>query len=144
MLTRLRRVTGAPSRVTSYVVLGTGAGPKKLEVIKKQNLKTLNEDQFLELIGTRYDQAIFRFFRLIFLREAVLDDKTIAKMKKEDEKMKKDAEEMVQRELKVAKSASKTVKPSASVILFQYRRVLKQFTEILHPNSGLQNMRHSQ
>jgi replication factor C subunit 1 len=48
-----RRVTGAPSRVTSYVVLGTGAGPKKLETIQKQNLKTLNEDQFLELIGKR-------------------------------------------------------------------------------------------
>jgi replication factor C subunit 1 len=53
MLKMTRRVTGAPSRVTSYVVLGDGAGPKKMETIKKQNLKTLNEDQFLELIGKR-------------------------------------------------------------------------------------------
>ncbi|BGP18533.1 hypothetical protein JCM10213_002954 [Rhodosporidiobolus nylandii] len=46
------RVTTAPSSKTSYVVLGAEAGPKKLELIKKHNLKTLDEDGFLALIGS--------------------------------------------------------------------------------------------
>ncbi|GAA5889227.1 hypothetical protein JCM6882_000680 [Rhodosporidiobolus microsporus] len=46
------RVTTAPSSKTSYVVLGSDAGPKKLEMIKKHAIKTLNEDGFLGLIGT--------------------------------------------------------------------------------------------
>lgn len=44
------KVTGAPSSKTSYVVLGSDAGPKKLETIKKFNLKTINEDGLFELI----------------------------------------------------------------------------------------------
>lgn len=47
------RVTTAPSSKTSYVVLGSDAGPKKLELIKKHKLKTLDEDGFLGLIGNR-------------------------------------------------------------------------------------------
>lgn len=47
------RVTTAPSSKTSYVVLGSDAGPKKLELIKKHKLKTLDEDGFLALIGDR-------------------------------------------------------------------------------------------
>ncbi|GAA6048823.1 hypothetical protein JCM3770_003639 [Rhodotorula araucariae] len=47
------RVTSAPSSKTSYVVLGTDAGPKKLEVIAKHKIKTLDEDAFLALIGSR-------------------------------------------------------------------------------------------
>lgn len=47
------RVTTAPSSKTSYVVLGSEAGPKKLEMIKKHGIKTLTEDAFLELIGNR-------------------------------------------------------------------------------------------
>lgn len=46
-------MTTAPSSKTSYVVLGSDAGPKKLEVIKKHKLKTLDEDGFLGLIGNR-------------------------------------------------------------------------------------------
>ncbi|KAL2004289.1 hypothetical protein VTN02DRAFT_4014 [Thermoascus thermophilus] len=44
------KVTTAPSSKTSYVVLGSDAGPKKLETIKKFNLKTINEDGLFELI----------------------------------------------------------------------------------------------
>jgi replication factor C subunit 1 len=44
------KVTGAPSSKTSYVVLGSDAGPKKLETIQKFNLKTINEDGLFELI----------------------------------------------------------------------------------------------
>lgn len=44
------KVTGAPSSKTSYVVLGDDAGPKKLDTIAKNNLKTINEDGLFELI----------------------------------------------------------------------------------------------
>jgi replication factor C subunit 1 len=44
------KVTGGPSSKTSYVVLGSDAGPKKLETIQKHNLKTINEDGLFELI----------------------------------------------------------------------------------------------
>lgn len=47
------RVTTSPSSKTSYVVLGSDAGPKKLELIAKHKIKTLTEDEFLELIATR-------------------------------------------------------------------------------------------
>ncbi|KAN0077729.1 Replication factor RFC1 C terminal domain containing protein [Elaphomyces granulatus] len=44
------KVTGAPSSKTSYVVLGSDAGPKKLENIRKHKIKTINEDGLFELI----------------------------------------------------------------------------------------------
>ena len=44
------KVTGAPSTKTSYVVLGSDAGPKKLETIRKHNLKTINEEGLFALI----------------------------------------------------------------------------------------------
>jgi replication factor C subunit 1 len=46
------RVTGAPSSKTSYVVLGSDAGPKKIETIRKNNIPTINEDGLLQLIKT--------------------------------------------------------------------------------------------
>lgn len=79
-----RRVTGAPSKVTSYVVLGAGAGPKKLETIQKVGIKTLDEDGFLQLIATRGGQE--------------MDEKTKAKQEKDQQAMKKAAMEMEQRE----------------------------------------------
>ncbi|KAJ5702993.1 Replication factor C subunit 1 [Penicillium malachiteum] len=44
------RVTGAPSSKTSYVVLGSEAGPSKLKTIAQHKLKTINEDGLFELI----------------------------------------------------------------------------------------------
>nr|ASF90187.1 hypothetical protein SPAR06058 [Bartheletia paradoxa] len=41
------RVTGAPSGATSYVILGTNAGPSKLSKIEKLKIPTLDEDGFL-------------------------------------------------------------------------------------------------
>jgi replication factor C subunit 1 len=46
------RVTSQPSSKTSYVVVGQDPGPKKMEKIKQLKIKTLNEDQLLELIRT--------------------------------------------------------------------------------------------
>jgi replication factor C subunit 1 len=44
------KVMGAASKKTSFVVLGSDAGPKKLEVIRDNNLRTINEDGLFELI----------------------------------------------------------------------------------------------
>lgn len=46
------KVTTGPSSRTDYVVLGTDAGPKKLETIRKFGLKTINEDGLFALIKT--------------------------------------------------------------------------------------------
>jgi replication factor C subunit 1 len=47
-------VTSAVSGKTSYVVVGTDAGEKKMQTIEKLKVKTLDEDGFLNLIATRY------------------------------------------------------------------------------------------
>lgn len=44
------KVTTAPSTKTSYVVLGSDAGPNKLRKIRENNIKTINEDGLFELI----------------------------------------------------------------------------------------------
>ncbi|KTW28511.1 hypothetical protein T552_01770 [Pneumocystis carinii B80] len=44
------KVTTAPSSKTSFVVLGIDAGPKKIEAIKKNKLKTIDEDGLFYLI----------------------------------------------------------------------------------------------
>lgn len=74
------RVTGAPSSKTSYVVLGSDPGPKKLEMIAKHKLKTVNEDGFLELIGSRPSGAD--------------DPKFVEQKKKEEAKVKEDAKKI--------------------------------------------------
>lgn len=77
------RVTTAPSGKTDYVVVGRDSGPKKLEIIKKLGIKTLNEDDFLNLIATR---------------KGVLDKKQLQKLEKEEKKLKEDAAELGRRE----------------------------------------------
>lgn len=44
------KVTTSPSKKTSYVVMGSDAGPKKLETIAKLNLKVINEAGLFELV----------------------------------------------------------------------------------------------
>ena len=44
------KITAAPSSKTSFVVLGTDAGPTKLETIRNNNLKTIDEDGLFALI----------------------------------------------------------------------------------------------
>ncbi|KAI8601099.1 chromosome transmission fidelity factor [Dissophora ornata] len=46
------RVTGSPSGKTSFVVVGDDAGQSKLDKVKKLKIKTLDEDEFLDLIRT--------------------------------------------------------------------------------------------
>ena len=77
-------MTTAPSSATSFVVVGANAGPKKLETIEKQDLKTLNEEEFLELIRIRDGNE--------------LDEKTIKAREKAEKEIQKQAEHMAQRE----------------------------------------------
>ena len=74
------RITSAPSSKTSYVIVGEGAGPKKLDLIRKNNIKTLNEDEFLDLIRTR--------------GAGELDEKAKQKIKAEEQKIKEVAKSM--------------------------------------------------
>jgi len=46
------KVTGAPSSKTNYVVLGSDAGPKKIETIRKNKIPTISEDGLFALIRT--------------------------------------------------------------------------------------------
>ena len=45
------KVTTSPSKKTDYVVLGNEAGPKKLETIAKNGIKTINEEGLFALIS---------------------------------------------------------------------------------------------
>ncbi|KAG8852748.1 hypothetical protein FRB91_006029 [Serendipita sp. 411] len=86
------RITGAPSSKTSYVIVGSGAGPSKLALIKKHGLNSLDEDAFFNLIKTR---------------KGVLDEKTVEKLRKEEQKIKQEAEEMERKEREIAKAKAK-------------------------------------
>lgn len=91
-----RRVVGQPSSKTSYVVLGSDAGPSKLKAIEKNKLKTLDEDGFLNLIATRV------------VDESALDDKARKKIEKEKEAIRDSAKEMERREKQTAKTTAGT------------------------------------
>lgn len=88
--------------------MGEGAGPKKLETIKKLGIDTVDEDGFLDLIATR---------------KGVLDAATKEKMKKDEEKIKKDAKEMEVREREAAKEAEKAGGPAKYVLEVFFNRL---------------------
>lgn len=103
------RVVGQPSSKTDFVVLGDNAGPSKLAAIKKHGIKTLNEDEFLNLIGTRKG-----------LGNGKVDDKTKKKMEKEQEDIKKAAKEMEKWEKKAEEHTGKTYDPSTQLWTVRY------------------------
>ncbi|KAL9078772.1 MAG: hypothetical protein Q9157_002324 [Trypethelium eluteriae] len=100
------KVTGAPSKNTSFVILGNDAGPKKLETIRKNDIKTINEDGLFELISK--------------LPANGGDSKAAAKYEekaqKEAEKVKKMAEEIEKEERRAggAGGAGTSSKPAAA------------------------------
>ncbi|KAI5120719.1 hypothetical protein M0805_006426 [Coniferiporia weirii] len=94
------RVVGQPSTRTDFVVLGDNAGPSKLAALKKHGIKTLNEDEFLELIATR--------------KGSDTDKKTKEKMAKEEQKIRQAAEEMEREERKVEKERKRAVAGSGA------------------------------
>ncbi|TRM68134.1 replication factor RFC1 C terminal domain-containing protein [Schizophyllum amplum] len=110
------RVTGQPSGKTDYVVVGDNAGESKLRAIEKKGIKTLNEDQYLELIGTRNKDGKMK-----------VDEKTRKKMEKDQADIEKAAAEMMSREKAAVKgkqavegSGAKTVDPSMQLWTSRY------------------------
>ena len=89
------RVVGQPSSKTSFVILGNDAGPSKVKAIQKHNLRTLDEDGFMNLIATRKGPSA----------GGKVDDKTRKKMEKEEEEIKKGAKELAKREKLAANAA---------------------------------------
>ena len=73
-------------------MLGDNAGDSKLRAIKKHGLKTLNEDEFLALIGSRNKDG-----------KVKVDEKTRKKMEKEQAEIEKAAAELASREKKAGK-----------------------------------------
>lgn len=92
------KVTAAPSKKTSFVVLGSDAGPKKLETIKQFGLKTINEHGLFELIRKLPANG----------GDSKAAEQYEAKKKQEQEKVEKAAEEMVKQERTEAKKAAST------------------------------------
>lgn len=90
------RVVGQPSSKTDFVVLGDNAGPSKLAAIQKHHLRTLSEDEFLNLIATRKG-----------LGNGKVDAKTKKKMEKEQEAIRQAAKEIENREEKEKAAAAK-------------------------------------
>lgn len=86
-------MVGQPSSKTSFVILGNSAGESKRKAIEKHNLRTLDEDEFMNLIATRRGPSA----------GGKVDDKTRKKMEKEEEEIKQGAKELAKRE-KAAKS----------------------------------------
>ena len=46
-------MVGQPSSKTSFVILGNNVGPNKLKALEGHNIRTLDEDGFMNLIATR-------------------------------------------------------------------------------------------
>jgi replication factor C subunit 1 len=103
------KVTTAPSAKTSYVVLGSDAGPKKLETIQKNKLKTINEDGLFELIRKLPANG----------GDSAAAAKHAEKLAKEEEAARKAAEEIDEQERKraaevAAKAKAKSQQSQAS------------------------------
>lgn len=92
------KVTGAPSRKTSFVVLGADAGPKKLETINQFGLKTINEDGLFELIRKLPAHG----------GDGKAGQQYEVKKKQEEAKVEKAAADMVKQERVEAKKAAST------------------------------------
>lgn len=98
------KVTTAPSSKTSYVVLGSDAGPNKLKKIQEHNLRTINEQGLFELIRRLPPNG----------GDSKAAEKHAAKKKAEEDKIKAMAAEMeAEEERKLKAKGSMTPKASA-------------------------------
>lgn len=100
------KVTGAPSKKTSFVVLGADAGPKKLETIQQFGLKTINEEGLFELIRKLPAHG----------GDGKAGQQYEAKQKQEEAKIEKAAADMVKQERAEAKKAARTTANSQPVL----------------------------
>lgn len=98
-------MVGQPSSKTDYVVLGDNAGPSKVAAIKKHNLKTLSEDEFLNLIATRKGPGDGKG----------LSEKDKKKKEKEEKAIRDSAKEMEAREKAAKATGSKAARGCVEV-----------------------------
>ena len=89
------KVTNGPSKKTSFVILGTDAGPKKLETIKQHGLPAIDEKGLFELIRKLPANG----------GDGKAAEQFEAKKKREEEQIEKAAEDMVKQEREEAKKA---------------------------------------
>jgi len=101
------KVTGAPSGKTSYVVLGTDAGPSKLDKIAKLKIKTINEDGLFALIRAT-SQHLSQTGGTSRAAEKALE-----KQREAEETMKREAEEEERQEKIRAADAEKAARKAA-------------------------------
>nr|POE65996.1 replication factor c subunit 1 [Quercus suber] len=96
------KITTAPSKKTSYVVLGEDAGPKKLQTIKQHGLKVINEEGLFELIKRLPANG----------GDSAAATQQAERRAKEEEKIREAAMEM-EREEKAQKAAAAKAKPAS-------------------------------
>lgn len=99
------KVTGQPSSKTSYIVLGSDAGPSKLRKIKDLGLKTINEDGLFALISSMPANG----------GDGKAAEKNLEKKAAEMDRIKKDAEEMEREERTKAAEAEKARKAAENL-----------------------------
>lgn len=92
------KTTTAPSKKTSFVVLGNDAGPKKLETIEQFGLRTINEEGLYELIRRLPTNG----------GDGKAGEQYEAKKKAEEAKAEKAAEDIVKQERLEAKKVAST------------------------------------
>lgn len=98
------KVTTAPSKKTSYVVLGADAGPKKLATIKQHGLKVIGEDGLFELVKRLPANG----------GDSAAAEKMADKRAKEEEEMKKAAADMDKQERARLAAAKPKPKPQTA------------------------------
>jgi replication factor C subunit 1 len=98
------KVTTAPSKKTSYVVIGSDAGPKKLETIRNLGIKTINEEGLFALIRQLPANG----------GDGKAGEAYAQKQAKEEEKIRLQAEEEAERERERQKEAAKLTKAASS------------------------------
>ena len=98
------KVTTGPSKKTSYVVIGSDAGPKKLETIRNLGIKTINEEGLFALIEKLPANG----------GDGKAGEAYAQKQAKEEEKIRQAAEEEDQRKSEREIDAAKVAKAAAA------------------------------
>ncbi|KAF2708430.1 DNA replication factor C, large subunit [Pleomassaria siparia CBS 279.74] len=111
------KVTGAPSKKTDFVVMGSDAGPSKLQKIREMKIKTINEDGLRALIeklsasGHEGDSKAQAAYKEKQRKEEEKIQQAAAEMEKE-EKNRLREEEKVRKAAAAAKGSKADAPPS--------------------------------
>ena len=125
------KITGAPSKKTSFVVIGADAGPKKLETIKQYSLRTIDEQGLFELIRRLPANG----------GDGKAAEEFEVKKKREEAMVEKAADEMVRQERAEAKQAAEARSAaSKSAVL---RPILKGIDDEAAPDPRLWTVKYA-